>query len=84
MSIIYSANDYKILFTLFKNECTNEIKAFTINKIKKETNLSIPKIRTTIKAFIKEGYIKKGVSHHNANSYYVSETGIKKIKELKG
>ena len=80
--IIYTSNDYKILFTLYSNGCTNEMKAYTIIKIRHYANLSIPKIRNTIKKFKKVDYIRVGVSHCNSKTYYVSKKGIEKIKEL--
>lgn len=84
MEIIYSANDYKILFTLAANKCCNEMKAFTIKKISENTKLSVPKIRLTLQSFKREGYISEGVKHHSAKTYYVNENGLEKIKELKG
>jgi DNA-binding transcriptional regulator GbsR (MarR family) len=67
---------------LYQNKCFNEFKSFSINLIKEQTQVSISKIRKSIKIFKELNYISEGAVNHSAKTYYVTETGINKIKEL--
>ena len=77
-----SKNDYKVIITLYEHECTTEMKSFTIKKLHDITDLSVNKIRDTIKSFLLKGYIAEGAAQHNAKTYYITQLGIQKINNL--
>ncbi|MDK2932799.1 MAG: hypothetical protein PWP27_609 [Clostridiales bacterium] len=75
-------NDIKILYALYKNQCTNEMKSFTIKKIQEETGLSNTKIRYTIRGLSMSGYLGEGFQSGNASTYYITLKGIGLLKEV--
>lgn len=77
-----SRNDYKILSVLYQYECTNELKSITINKINELSDLSVSKVRVSIKTFKNMDYIAEGVLQHKAKTYYITELGIEKLQQL--
>lgn len=78
----YTKKDLSIFEQLIKNKKINEIKSASYNQIEQMTNLSISKIRQTIKKAIKDGFIKEGVKDGHKKRYYITEKGINTIKEL--
>lgn len=77
-----SRNDYKVLTTILQFGCTNEMKSVTIKKMSELTNLSIGKIRLSVKAFLELEYIAEGVVQHNAKTYYITDEGKSKLNQL--
>lgn len=77
-----SQNDYRILMTIYKYGCTNEMKSITLYKIHEISLLSVSKIRQSVKRFMQLEYISEGAVNHSAKTYFVTKSGIKKIKEL--
>jgi RIO-like serine/threonine protein kinase len=75
-----SKNDYKILYAL--QDCTTEMKSFTVEKLSDVTKLSVSKVRQTIRKFKESGFIKEGALQHNAKTYYITAEGLSKIKKL--
>jgi DNA-binding transcriptional regulator GbsR (MarR family) len=75
-----SKNDYKVLYAL--QECTNELKSYTIDKLHEVTKLSVSKIRLTMREFKGLGFVKEGALQHNAKTYYITQQGLEKIKAL--
>jgi hypothetical protein len=77
-----SKNDYKILINLYKYGCINELHSISVYKINELTNLSISKIRLTIKSFLNLKYIAEGLINNHSKTYYVTSDGIQKINNL--
>ena len=77
-----SKNDYNILIILNHYQCNSKLKSFTIERISKETNLSIPKIRNSVKMFLLLNYITEGSHDKSAKTYYINENGINELKSL--
>lgn len=77
-----SKNDYKILLKLYENNCTTEMRSYSIKKLCEITELSVNKIRSTIKTFMILDYIAEGCVQHNAKTYFITVNGIQKIKTL--
>lgn len=77
-----SKNDYKILMVLFRNKCTTEFLSYTRKDLAEKTGLSLDKVRNTIQKFKKINYVNEGFLNHQAKTYYITEEGIKKIKEI--
>ena len=75
-------NDIKFLYCLYKNECTSELKSFTIKKIQENVGLSNTHVRYTKKLMLVEGYINNGFQDGNASTYYITQTGLAKLKEV--
>lgn len=65
----------RILYTLHKAECTNDMKSYTIKKIIEETELTSTKVRYSIIALLSGGYIAEGYSVGNAATFYITEKG---------
>lgn len=80
--MVLSKNDYKMLYTLYEYGGTTEMKSLTIQKLSGLTKLSESKIRISVREFKKLGYIREGAVQHNAKTYYITEDGINKVKEL--
>lgn len=74
-----SKNDYKMLYLLYELGCTNDMKSLTIVKISKDCNLSVSKIRVSVKRFKELGYISEGIPQCCAKTYYITEQGLNKI-----
>ncbi|MBO8161355.1 MAG: transcriptional regulator [Thermosipho sp. (in: Bacteria)] len=81
---MFSKNDFKILSILKENGCTTELRSYTIKKLKELTGLSENKIRNTLNTFKLTGYVKEGALQHRAKTFYITEEGINKLKELLG
>ena len=79
-----SKNDYKVLTTLFKDECNTELKSYTIKNIAELTQLKCSKVRNAVYLFKDKGYIAEGLHVLNAKSYYITDEGNKKLNELLG
>jgi DNA-binding transcriptional regulator GbsR (MarR family) len=79
---VVSKNDYKILYLFFEQGCTNEMKSMTVDKISTETNLSVSKVRKSIKVFKELLYISEGIPQGNAKTYYITKDGYKKVELL--
>jgi predicted transcriptional regulator len=76
-------SDIKILQTLFKSECTNEIKSFTIKQLK--TYLSefcYSKIHNTLVSLSLGGLVAKGYKNSRADTYYITDNGINILRGL--
>lgn len=77
-----SKNDYKILLRLSEDECTTELKSYTINEIVKTTGLSVSKVRVALRTFKLLNYIAEGAVSKSAKTYYITTKGQEKLKEL--
>lgn len=77
-----SKNDYNVLIMLYQQECTNELKSYTLQQIHQNTNLSISKLRDTIKAFRLLNYINDGLVNNKSKTYYITQQGIEKLTQL--
>lgn len=77
-----SKNDYLTLVILLENECTTEMRSFTLKNIADITELSLSKIRKTVKMFKSMEFIKEGAVQHNAKTYYITKKGIEKLNQL--
>jgi DNA-binding MarR family transcriptional regulator len=77
-----SKNDYKILFMLYEDNCITPMRSYPLKKIAEKTQLSDNKIRMALKTFKMLGYIEEGLVQHNAKTYFVTQYGIQKLKEL--
>ncbi len=74
---------YAILGFLCKNEVNNKVKALTLADIHgKLTSLKSPTIYKRLSSMIKEGYIAEGIKEGRANTYFITEDGIKKLENI--
>lgn len=80
----FTKNDFLILKAIQKRDAKTEMLSATIKTISEDTKLSAVKIRATLSLFIKEGYIKEGFRKVNAKTFYITESGIKKLNEIMG
>lgn len=79
---IFSRNDYRVLFELYKGECFTELQSLPVKAIADEVKLSTNKVRQALKSFISVGYVEEGATIHRAKTYYVTQKGIEKIEEI--
>lgn len=80
---VLSKNDYLVLTKLLENNCTTEMKSWTIKFIAENLNLSQSKIRKTVLTFQNLNYLQQGAMQYNAKTYFITQKGIDKLKELK-
>ena len=73
-------NDIKILQILEKEDCTNNLKSFTVKRISNEVNLSQTKVRYTMPMLNDLGYANKGFSNGKSQTYYITEKGIEFLR----
>lgn len=74
--VIFNKNDYRILSTFDDEESYTEISSLTIKQVSINTNLSIPKVRATIKNFLLAGFLKEGAKDGISKTYYITKEGI--------
>lgn len=77
----FTRNEYKILNTLYKNACTSKLCSFRIQKIADESQLSIPKIRQSMKMFCNLGLVEKGAKDERADTYFITKEGIEVVED---
>jgi predicted transcriptional regulator len=76
-------SDIKILQILFKSECTNEIKSFTVKQLQIYlTEFCYTKIHTALVSLSLGGLVSKGYKNSRADTYYITENGIKILRGL--
>ncbi len=80
----FTKNDFLILRVISKREARTEMISVTIKTIAEDTKLSPVKIRATLNLFINEGYVKEGFRKVNAKTFYITDSGIKKLNEIMG
>ena len=78
----FTRNDYKVLITLYNEGCFTEMKALPIKAIKERVKLSTNKVRQALSSFLKLQYIEEGATMGRAKTYYVTQNGIIKIKNI--
>ena len=78
----YTKNDYAILRAI--RNAKSELISITIKSLQEETKLSTVKIRKTLKLFLNEGYVKQGIPKIKAKTFYITQEGINKLKEVMG
>jgi hypothetical protein len=72
-----------ILTKLYEENLVNELKSCSINTLHELTDLSITKVRDTIRIFVMLNYIAIGATQGNTKTYYITQEGINKLKSLK-
>jgi DNA-binding MarR family transcriptional regulator len=74
--------DIKVLQELYKNKCINDIQSFSINQILKSIELSYSTIHNILNSLVVAGYAQKGFKNSRADTYYITEKGIEKLRRL--
>lgn len=77
----FTRNEYKILNTLYKNACSSKLCSFRIQRLADETDLSIPKIRQSMKMFFNLGLVDKGAKDERADTYFLTKDGIHMVED---
>lgn len=77
----FTRNEYRILGIFYQNACFSKLCSFRITRIAESTNLSVPKIRQSMKMFINLGLIDKGARDERADTYFLTQEGIKVVEE---
>ena len=70
-----SKNDVRILDQIMRGSKGNKLFALSIKGIADRTELSVPKVRVTVKMLLEYGYIKEGFMQKSAKTYYITEEG---------
>lgn len=78
----YNKTDFEILYFLEKEDLKTEFKSCTVKTLSQEVKFSESKIRVAINYFLKDGFIKEGIKQGQAKTYFITEEGINKLKEL--
>lgn len=77
-------NDYKILNIFRSEKAYTVLTGITIKEIIEKSNLSMSKVRSTKRKFLKLGYIAKGAKDTNAETFYMTEKGKKELIDAVG
>ena len=77
----FTRNEYRIIGSLYQNTCFSKLCSFKIQRIATETNLSVPKIRQSMKMFISLGLVEKGAKDERADTFFLTSEGIKVVEE---
>ena len=77
----FTRNEYRIIGALYENACFSKLCSFRIQKIADTTNLSVPKIRQSMKMFSNLGLVDKGAKDERADTYFLTDKGIEIAEE---
>lgn len=79
----YSRLGFLVVFCMQKCGATNAIKAVTLHELQNycPTQQSYSTLYRAVKLMCKNGYVKPGLKDGKHDTYYLSEVGIKLIKE---
>lgn len=82
--MIDNRNDLKVLIYLYQSEIDTVVKARKASTIAKneDVNLSSPKVRQSLNDFKNLGYVGNGIKEGKAETYYITDKGIKFIEEI--
>lgn len=75
-------NDYDILRHFYTNNIFCQIGGYTIKDLTNSTQYSYSKIRNAVKLLTETGYLREGAYKKNAKTYYCTDKGINKMKEI--
>jgi hypothetical protein len=76
-------SDIKVLQTLYKSECTNEIKSFTIKQLQNYlSEFCYSKIHNNLISLSIGGLVARGYKNSRADTYYITENGIRILRGL--
>ena len=81
----FNSNDISILRSIMdktEKRGISKAKGTTIPQIVEKTNLSVSKVRGSIKRLKEEGWIDDAIKVVNHKSYYVTKKGIEELKNL--
>lgn len=85
---MFTANEYNIMEAIIDKDNKNKgliaLYGTTKSEIICKTGLSSTKVHVTLQKFENQGLIKRGLKQGNSNSYYLTEEGLLKLKEIKG
>lgn len=78
--------EFILLDTLYTNICKDRFHSMTLSEIS-EDNYDSLGVRTTLyrkmKKLVKLGYVKKGCLDNHADTFYLTEEGIRVVEECK-
>ena len=84
---IYTKLDYKILRYIIRNR-EDKTKGYsrangtTIKEVIELTNLSEGKVRNTISKFVKDGFLRYGISEGRTRTYCITEEGLRELQDI--
>lgn len=78
----YNKTDYEILYFLQEGGYNGSFRSCTIRTMTEELKYSESKIRLAINLFLKDKYVKEGTKQGQAKTYYITEKGAEKLKDL--
>lgn len=78
----YNKTDYEILYFFKKEGFDGEFKSCTIKTLVESLGYSESKIRLAINNFLKDKFVKEGIKQGQSKTYFITEEGIERIKEL--
>jgi|LakMenE01Jun11ns_1017448.scaffolds.fasta_scaffold9769482_1 hypothetical protein len=75
-------SNIEILNILYTNQCTSELKSYSIQKILSQTKYKYSKVHNDLSSLQSANLISKGYKSERADTYYITELGINKLREL--
>lgn len=76
-------NEVIVMEELLKKDCSNKIKSLTINTLAISIGVSYYSIRNIIRGLVIAEYCGVGLKKGRSETYYLTNKGVHKIKELK-
>lgn len=83
----YTVNDYKILMAIIDKDDKKigrcAVYGTTKSDIQGKVKLSLKKVTDTLNKFIEDGLVEPGAKKGKANTYIVTESGLKELIKVK-
>lgn len=76
--------DYAILKILYSGQCRSFFKSMTLKEIMEHTGAARPTLARKMDKLKEWGYVEKGCMSTNANTFFLTEKGIKLIEGSEG
>lgn len=81
---MFNKNDYAIIAHVYVNEYNSPMNSITLIDLISRCEMSASKVRLTISAFLKAGYLSEGLKEGNNKTIYLTEQGINHCKQIIG
>jgi RIO-like serine/threonine protein kinase len=75
-------SDIEILKILYTNDCSNELKSYSITKILQHTKYRYSKVHNDLNKLCTANLIEKGLKSERAETFYITEKGKDELRRL--
>lgn len=75
-------SDVEILHILTTNQCTTELRSFTISRILEHSKYKYSKVHNDTTKLVSAGYVQKGLKSSKSDTYFITQSGIELLRGL--